>query len=69
MPTRGQCPAPQGRCPAANCCGNPWSVAMGHGSLGACLGQGRLPAQVMQHGSEEQGHSETQGMCKLLGQG
>ena len=41
----------------------------GHGGLGACLGQGRLPAQVMQHGSPVQGEGETQGVGELLGQG
>ena len=53
----------------ANCCGNPWSVAMVMSGLGACLGQGRLPAQVMQHGSPVQGDGQTQGVGELLGQG
>ena len=34
-----------------------------------CLGQGRLPAQVMQHGSPVQGKVETRGVGELLGQG
>ena len=40
-----------------------------HGGLGACLGQGCLPAQVMQHSSPEQGKGKTKGVGELLGHG
>ena len=50
-------------------CRKPLVGRDGHGGLGACLGQGRLPAQVMQHGRPVQGHGETQGVGELLGQG
>ena len=68
MPTRGQRPAPQGR-GLRELLRKLLVGRDGHGGLGACLGQGRLPAQVMQHGSPVQGNGETQGVGELLGQG
>jgi hypothetical protein len=41
----------------------------GHGGLGMYLDQGRVPAQVMQHGSPVQRNGETEGVLDLLGQG
>ena len=40
-----------------------------HSGLRTCLGQGRLPAQVMEHGSPAQGKVQAIGVRHLLGQG
>ena len=68
VPTRGQRPAPQGH-GLRELGRKPLVGAEGHDGLGACLGQGRLPTQVMQHRSPVQGQGETKGVRELLGQG
>jgi DMSO/TMAO reductase YedYZ molybdopterin-dependent catalytic subunit len=65
---RGQRPAPQGR-GYRDLLRKLLVARHGHGRLGACLRQERLPAQVMQHGSPAHGHGATQGVGELLGQG
>ena len=68
MPPHGQRPAPQGE----GLCTAVWEPLVGsdgHGGLGVGLGQGRLPAQVMQYGREVQGDTQTQGVCELLREG